>query len=167
VQFGLVNGIFVLARCFESRRGLVRTLINTVGFTDRTKNGAIPLPQHSLHSKVRTVKIVLTVCFFKTESGNEPVRQWLRGLDPLDRKTIGEDVKTVQIGWPLGMPLVRKLGRALREIRITLPRRIARILFTVVGAEIVLLHGFIKKSQATPQEELELAQGRLHQLRDS
>jgi hypothetical protein len=112
-QFGLVNGIFVLARCFESRRGLVRTLINAVGFMQRTKNGTLPLPQPPLHSKVRTVKIVLTVCFLKTESGNEPVRQWLRDPDPLDRKTIGEDVKTVQIGWPLGMPLVRKLGSDL------------------------------------------------------
>jgi hypothetical protein len=60
-----------------------------------------------------SVEVVLSVYFFRTETGNEPVRQWLKELDAGDRKTIGEDVKTVQIGWPLGMPLVRKMGRDL------------------------------------------------------
>lgn len=83
----------------------------------------------------------------------------------MDRKRIGEDVKTVQIGWPLGMPLVRKMGRDLWEVRIHLPRRIARVIFTVMGDDMVLLHGFIKKSQATPQEDLDLAKERLRQLR--
>ncbi|WP_239483047.1 type II toxin-antitoxin system RelE/ParE family toxin [Paraburkholderia sp. C35] len=99
--------------------------------------------------------------------GNEPVRQWLRDLEPEDRKAIGEDVKTVQFGWPLGMPLVRKMGRDLWEIRTTLPQRIARVLFTVVNANMVLLHGFIKKSQATPQTDLEIAKDRLRQLHSS
>lgn len=83
-----------------------------------------------------------------------------------DRKTIGEDVKTVQMGWPLGMPLVRKMGRDLWEIRIHLHRRIARIMFTVDGSDMVLLHGFIKKSQATPEDDLDLAKARLRQLRN-
>jgi phage-related protein len=109
--------------------------------------------------------VVLSVYFFRTEGGNEPVREWLKELDAPDRKTIGEDVKTVQIGWPLGMPLVRKMDRDLWEIRVHLPRRIARIIFTVVGAKMILLHGFIKKSQATPQEDLDLAKERLRQLR--
>ncbi|BDC38462.1 hypothetical protein PTKU15_17590 [Paraburkholderia terrae] len=80
---------------------------------------------------------------------------------------IGEDVKTVQFGWPLGMPLVRKMGLDLWEIRITLPQRIARVLFTVVDAKMILLHGFIKKSRATPQADLDLAKDRLRQLQSS
>lgn len=75
-------------------------------------------------------------------------------------------MKTVQMGWPLGMPLVRKMGRDLWEIRIHLHRRIARIMFTVDGSDMVLLHGFIKKSQATPEDDLDLAKARLRQLRN-
>lgn len=70
----------------------------------------------------------------------------------------------MQIGWPLGMPLVRKMTKDLWEIRIHLHRRIARILFTVVGDDMVLLHGFIKKSQETPQGDLDLAKDRLRQI---
>lgn len=107
----------------------------------------------------------LDVRFFATDIGNEPVRDWLKTLPASERRTIGEDIKTVQFGWSLGMPLVRKLAKDLWEIRIHLTDRIARILFTVAGHVMVLLHGFIKKSQATPPEELELAKRRLHQLR--
>lgn len=103
----------------------------------------------------------LEVRFFKTDGGTEPVRIWLRELSATDRKTIGEDIKTVQFGWPLGMPLVRKLDKDLWEIRIHLDGRIARVLFTVSNSRIVLLHGFIKKSQATPQPDLKLAKDRM------
>lgn len=108
---------------------------------------------------------VLLVRFFRTEHGTEPVREWLKTLGPADRRAIGEDVKTVQFGWPLGMPLVRKMSKDLWEIRIYLDNRIARILFTVSGGCIVLLHGFIKKSAKTPGADLELAARRLKQLR--
>lgn len=107
----------------------------------------------------------LTVMFYASENGNEPVRDWLRSLSPDEKRAIGEDVKTVQFGWPLGMPLVRKLDKDLWEVRIHLVNKIARILFTVQGAEMVLLHGFIKKSQATPKEDLTLAKQRLKQVR--
>lgn len=103
----------------------------------------------------------LEVRFFKTDGGTEPVRSWLRELSAIDRKTIGEDIKTVQFGWPLGMPLVRKLDKDLWEIRIHLDGRIARVLFTVSNGKIILLHGFIKKSQATPQPDLKLAKDRM------
>ncbi|HUX91460.1 MAG TPA: type II toxin-antitoxin system RelE/ParE family toxin [Gallionellaceae bacterium] len=106
-------------------------------------------------------KPTLDVRFFKTDGGTEPVREWLRELSALDRKTIGEDVKTVQFGWPLGMPLVRKLDKDLWEVRIHLESRIARVLFTVSAGKIVLLHGFIKKSQATPKADLDLAKDRM------
>lgn len=111
-------------------------------------------------------KFVLVARFFRSDSGNEPVREWLKALDAADRKTIGEDIKTVQIGWPLGMPLVRKMAKDLWEVRVHLHRRIARVLFTIAGGEMVLLHGFIKKSQATPAEDLDTAQTRLHRLRE-
>lgn len=110
---------------------------------------------------------ILDVRFFATDSGNEPVREWLKTLPANERRTIGEDIKTVQFGWPLGMPLVRKLAKELWEVRIHLQDRIARVLFTVVDHMMVLLHGFIKKSQATPANELEVAMRRLHQLRSA
>ena len=107
----------------------------------------------------------LKVMFFRTRRGNEPVREWLKSL-PLDEKRIiGEDVKTVQFGWPLGMPLVRKLETGLWEVRSNLPSGIARVLFTVEGNTMVLLHGFIKKSKKTPLNDLHLARERLGQLR--
>jgi phage-related protein len=107
----------------------------------------------------------LFVRFFANAGGSEPVREWLKELPARDRKVIGEDVKTVQIGWPLGMPLVRKTEKDLWEVRIDLHHRIAHILFTVVDSEMVLLHGFIKKSQATPTTDLNLAKRRLSQLK--
>lgn len=89
------------------------------------------------------------------------MRDWLRELPAINRKTIGEDIKTVQFGWPLGMPLVRKMDKDLWEVRIHLERRIARVLFTISAGKIVLLHGFIKKSQATPKASLDLAKDRM------
>jgi len=106
-------------------------------------------------------KPVLDVRFFKTDGGTEPVRDWLRELSAIDKKTIGEDIKTVQFGWPLGMPLVRKMDKDLWEVRIHLESRIARVLLTISDGKIVLLHGFIKKSQTTPKRDLDLAKDRM------
>jgi len=106
----------------------------------------------------------LEVVFYRTESGNEPVREWLQGLSKQDKKTIGGDIKTVQYGWPLGMPVVRKLDQGLWEVRSRLDKRIARTLFTVHGDHMVLLHGFIKKSEKTPREDLQLAKDRKAKL---
>ena len=106
----------------------------------------------------------LKVFFFRTRRGSEPVREWLKSLSPIEKRTIGEDVKTVQFGWPLGMPLVRKLETGLWEVRSRMVDRIARVLFTVKDGKMVLLHGFIKKSDKIPQEDLSLARRRLAQL---
>ena len=97
--------------------------------------------------------------FYRTEAGGEPVREWLRGLSPEDRKRIGEDVKTVEFGWPIGMPVCKPLGDGIYEVRTTLAQnRIARILFYIdKKRRMVLLHGFIKKTQKTPDEDLDLA----------
>jgi len=107
---------------------------------------------------------ILSVAFFRTASGNEPVREWLKSLSRKERRAIGEDIKTVQFGWPLGMPLVRKLDKGLWEVRSRLPDRTARVIFTAGGGRMILLHGFIKKSRKTPQEDLELAKTRLRLL---
>ena len=107
----------------------------------------------------------LEVRFFRTEAGNEPVRDWLREMAAADRRAIGEDLKTVQLGWPLGMPLVRKMESGLWEARVTLHKRIARLLFTLDGHVMVLLHGFIKKSRTTPADDIALARQRARQLR--
>jgi phage-related protein len=107
------------------------------------------------------ISFVLNVVFYRSESGNEPVREWLRDLRRDDKKLIGEDIKTAQIGWPLGMPLIEKIGVHLWEVRTKLKDGIARVLFTVDGNYMVLLHGFIKKSQKIPKHELEIALVRL------
>ena len=104
---------------------------------------------------------ILDVVFYKTESGNEPVRDWLQGLSREDRKSIGEDIKTAQYGWPLGMPLIRKLERGLWEVRSNISTGIARVFFTVQEGLMILLHGFVKKSQKTPPNELDTARRRL------
>ena len=110
-------------------------------------------------------EIRLRVVFFKTERGNEPVREWLKSLPMEEKRIISEDIKTVQFGWPLGMPVVRKMEPGLWEVRSGLPGRIARVLFTVKGDLIILLHGFIKKSEKTPLDDLSPARQRLAQLR--
>ena len=86
------------------------------------------------------------------------MREWLKNLNADERKIIGEDIKEVEFSWPIGMPLVRSVGRELWEVRSTLPQgRIARVLFCVTGEQMVLLHGFIKKSQKTPNRDIDLA----------
>ena len=108
---------------------------------------------------------ILDIRFYATELGAEPVREWLKLLPAVDRKVIGEDMKTVQFGWPLGMPLVRSMGGGIWEVSIRLENRIARVLFVLDGSTMVLLHGFIKKTQATSLSDLDLAKDRLKQLR--
>lgn len=103
----------------------------------------------------------LEVVFYCTESSAEPVRDWLKSLSKVDKKTIGEDIKTVQYGWPLGMPLVDSLSHGLWEIRSKLlGGRIARILFFMDRGTMVLVHAFFKKTQKTPRLDLELARKR-------
>lgn len=103
--------------------------------------------------------------FFQLENGNEPVRKWLLGLDPTERRLIGNDIMTAEFGWPVGMPLCRPMGDGLFEVRTDLPnRKIARVLFCAHGDDMVLLHGFIKKTQKTPKADLDLAKKRMRGL---
>lgn len=103
----------------------------------------------------------IPVVFYRTKGGSEVVRDWLLALDEADRHAIGLDLMRVQFGWPVGMPLCRSLGDGLWEVRSSLPsNRIARVLFSLHEGKIVALHGFIKKTQKTPSDDLALAKKR-------
>jgi len=108
---------------------------------------------------------ILPVAFYRMTSGREPVREWLKELPLADKQRIGEDLKTVEFGWPVGMPLCRGMGEGLWEVRSDLPNgRTARVLFCIADGHIVLLHGFIKKTQKTPNSDLDLARQRMKEL---
>jgi phage-related protein len=110
------------------------------------------------YTAMRSVSKRLPARFYRSDAGREPVREWLKSLDAEDRRIIGEDIKDLEFSWPIGMPLVRSLGRDIWEVRSRLPQgRIARVLFSVEKDCMVLLHGFMKKTQKTPQQEIDLA----------
>lgn len=74
--------------------------------------------------------MILTAAFYRHDTGVEPVRDWLLTFSREDRRAIGFDIKTVQLGWPLGMPLVKAMGDGIWEVRSHLTgRKIARIFF--------------------------------------
>jgi phage-related protein len=101
------------------------------------------------------------VVFYRTPAGTEVVRNWLRALEERDRNAVGQDLMRVQFRWPVGMPLCRAMGDGLWEVRSDLPsNRIARILFSIQQGKILVLHGFIKKTQKTPDADLALARKR-------
>jgi phage-related protein len=103
----------------------------------------------------------IPVVFYRTHGGAEVVRDWLRSLDDVDRQAVGLDLMRVQYRWPVGVPLCRALGDGLWEVRTSLPsNRIARVLFSVRQGRILVLHGFIKKTQKTPPDDLALARRR-------
>ncbi len=104
--------------------------------------------------------------FYQTSAGAEPVRDWLKELDDDDRRVIGEDIATVEYGWPVGMPICGSLNGGLWEVRSSLPsRREARVIFAVLGEQMVLLHGFIKKTPKAPKADLDLAKKRLKETK--
>lgn len=110
-------------------------------------------------------KSIISVDFYKQGSGREPVREWLKSIRKEERRIIGEDIKVIQTGWPLGMPLVRNLRKGLWEVRCTLPNTIARIIFVMHKGKMVLLHGFIKKTEEMPQQDLEIASTRAKEIK--
>ena len=107
----------------------------------------------------------IELVFFRNGVGTEPVREWLHGLEEADRRVIGTDLLRAQWRWPVGMPLCRPMGRGLWEIRTKLPRnRAARVLICFYRGHLVALHGFIKKTRATPSDDLALAHKRQKEL---
>jgi phage-related protein len=108
---------------------------------------------------------MLPVTFYKSATGNDPVVDWFRDLNRPDRKRVGLDLLRVQENWPIGMPVCKLLGKGLWEVRSALSsNRISRVLFFMRDAEICVVHGFIKKTQTTPQQELELARKRMKEM---
>ena len=103
--------------------------------------------------------------FFRSDTGSEPVLDWLRELPRADRRVVGAGLKDLEFGWPIGMPLCRALGGGLFELRVSLrSRRIARVMVCVHEGELVALHAFIKKTQKTPRSDMTLARSRKRQL---
>jgi len=101
---------------------------------------------------------IIPAAFYSTETGAEPVREWLKELEQEDRRIIGADIRTVEFGWPIGMPACRPMGNGLFEVRSTITgKRIARILFCIHEGTMVLLHGFVKKTRKTPDTDLATA----------
>ena len=96
----------------------------------------------------------IPLIFYRTAAGSEPVREWLKDLDEVDRRAIGMDLMRAQWRWPVGMPLCRAMGNGLWEVRTDLPsKRMARVLLCVYRDHLVAVHGFIKKTRATPDED--------------
>jgi len=110
-------------------------------------------------------EIPLKVLFFETANGNQPVRDFIISLSRNDKKEVGADIFAVQEGFPIGLPLCRKLEKDIWEIRSTITDGICRILFSIDNDTMVLLHGFIKKTQKTPPDELKTARNRLAEYR--
>ncbi len=107
----------------------------------------------------------IPLVFFRTVAGSEPVREWLKGLPEVERHVIGKDLLRAQWRWPVGMPLCRPLGGGLWEIRTDLPtKKTSRVLQCVYRDHLVALHGFIKKTRKTPDEDLEIARKRKKEL---
>lgn len=103
----------------------------------------------------------IIACFFKSEVGNEPVRDFLKSISIEDKKSIGADIMAVEMSWPIGYPTVRKMDTDLWEVRSNIShKRICRIFFTVADNKMILLHAIIKKTQKTPKEDLDLAKAR-------
>lgn len=136
--------------------------------TKTTANKHLDIVPHTVHNPCMTNDLkTFPACFFKTETGREPVKEWLLDLEPEDRKIIGDDIRTAEFGWPIGMPLCRALKgyKGLWEIRSNLTKgRIARVFFCAHKGRMVLLHGIIKKTQKTPDKELDVANRRMKGL---
>ena len=100
----------------------------------------------------------LPAIFYRSPGGNEPVREWLKALPSRDRKLLGLDIATVEYGWPAGPPLCKSLGNGLWEVRSGISDgKIARVIFSTMNGQMVLLHGFVKKTRKTPNKDLRLA----------
>ncbi|WP_422304868.1 type II toxin-antitoxin system RelE/ParE family toxin [Candidatus Binatus sp.] len=107
----------------------------------------------------------IPLIFFCLRQGQDPVREWLKDLPEIERHAIGKDLLRAQWRWPVGMPLCRPLGKGLWEVRTDLPtKHTARVLLCLYRYHLVALHGFIKKTRATPDDDLALARKRQKEL---
>ena len=114
------------------------------------------------------IRKTLEAAFFTTLAGRRPVRDWLMEFSAEDRKTIVEDIATLEFSWPVGKPKCSAISGVpgLYEVRSNISDgRIARVFFVLIGAKMVLLHGFVKKTQKTPDKDLDLAKSRMKDVK--
>jgi len=104
-----------------------------------------------------------TIEFFKTKSGRIPVREFLDDLNPRQTANVIEAIDLLKtFGLQLREPYVKFVGDKLYELRIKDQDGIYRIFyFAAAGKKFVMLHGFVKKTQKTPNKELSLAKKRM------
>ena len=125
----------------------------------------VELPHNIIYNHSMERKEPLEAFFYATENGSQPCRDFLLSLSKDDRREVGADIFAVQTGFPMGLPLCKKMESDLWEIRSAITDGICRIFFTVDGGKIILLHGFKKKTQKTPPEEISVARNRLKDYR--
>ena len=106
----------------------------------------------------------IAVRFYQAPSGTEPLRDWLKNLPQQDKLIIGTDIKTVEFGWPVGLPVCRNIDNGIWEVRSSLKNRIARVLFFISDDTMWLLHGFIKKQQKILKADLDIAKKRKKEI---
>ena len=158
----LLTTIFRLGCDFNCEAGETGTYLAT-GLNRCTFYGTVHFIRCGMAPGTTSRKIPLI--FFRSDSGNEPVREWLKALGELERREIGRDLLRAQWRWPASMPLCRPLGDGLWEVRTNLPtKRTARVLICVYREHLVALHGFVKKTRRTPGEDLALARKRQKEL---
>ena len=103
--------------------------------------------------------------FYISPTARNPVREWILELSSDDRHTVGKDIQKVEFGWPIGRPHCAPLGHGLWEVRSDLDsNRIARVIFCIDGGQMILLHGFIKKTQKLAHLDIELARKRKREV---
>jgi phage-related protein len=120
---------------------------------------------NKVHDDERPNPQKIPLIFYRTPAGSEPAKEWLKALDEAERQAIGRDLLRAQWRWPVGMPLCRPMGNGLWEVRTDLPtKRTARVLLCLYREHLVALHGFIKKTRATPDEDLATARKRQKEL---
>jgi len=130
------------------------------------REAALRLVPFSVHSSgVPRPEPKLACAFYQGDGGEEPVRAWLRALDDEICTIIGKDILKIQWRWPISRPLVGSFGEGLYEVRSSCDGNIYRVFFCIEGSHMVLLHGFMKKTQATPKREVEIARARQRTLR--
>ena len=106
--------------------------------------------------------------FFTTQSGREPVQEFIRAEDQKARDKIYEVLTYLQTyGFHLPTPYLRRMSgtKHLWELRIKYQKQYRIFLARIDEQTIVLLHAIIKKTQKTPQRDLELARRRLREVR--
>lgn len=102
---------------------------------------------------------------YRSAQGSEPVREFLRGLSREDRRVVGNDIATIEYGWPVGKPTCAPLGAGLWEVRSSLTgNRMSACCSPCIKATWFCCTDFIKKTQKAPPAEVAVARKRLKEV---